>query len=95
MDVPGCAGGNVRTRSSTKGTMQITVKAMGMYRDRTPEGGVLDLPEDSRLEDVLRALDIPAEHLQVASVNNTIERDLARALAAGDEVTILPTVTGG
>ena len=31
-------------------------------------GGALELPEDSRLEDVLRALDIPAEHLQVAGV---------------------------
>ncbi len=75
--------------------MEISVKAMGMYRDRTPESGVIELPEDSRLEDVLRALDIPVDHLQVASVNNTIERNLARALAAGDEVTILPTVTGG
>ena len=47
------------------------------------------------IEDALNALDIPGDHIQVISVNNQFERDYCRRLFSNDELTIMPTVTGG
>lgn len=75
--------------------MRISVKIMGMYRDLAPPDGSLDLPDSACIRDVLSALDIPPDHVQIVSINNELENDLSRRLAADDDVTILPTVTGG
>ncbi len=75
--------------------MRVGVTLMGMYRDRTPPDGSLDVPDSACVRDVLIALDIPHDHVQIVSINNEFEKDLDRRLAADDEVTILPTVTGG
>lgn len=75
--------------------MEVSVKLMGMYRDRQPPTGRLELPDPACIRDILQALDIPDDHVQIVSVNNRLEKDLGQPVTADDEVTILPTVTGG
>jgi sulfur carrier protein ThiS len=76
--------------------MKIQVKLMGMLKDRLPPDGAIQLPDgDSTIENALAALGIPVGTVQVFSVNGSIERDLARQLQEGDELTVLPPVGGG
>ena len=75
--------------------MKIQVKLMGLLKDRTPEGGGLELPDAAQIHDVLKALEIDSETIQAFSVNGCIERDRTRQLSHGDELTVLPPVGGG
>ena len=75
--------------------MKVQIKLMGMLKDRTPGGGELELPPAATIDDVLTALEIDSETIQAFSVNGSIERDKARALSDGDELTVLPPVGGG
>lgn len=75
--------------------MEVSVKLMGMYRDRQPPSGRLELPDPACIRDILKALDIPDSHIQIVSINDRLEKDLDQSVASEDEVTILPTVTGG
>jgi sulfur carrier protein ThiS len=68
---------------------------MGVLRDKTPADGSIELPEGATIEDALRKLDIPVDGVQVFTVNGQLERDQRRALAADDELAILPPVGGG
>ena len=38
--------------------MQITVKIMGVFKDKTPEGGGLELPDDATIDDALQLMEI-------------------------------------
>ena len=75
--------------------MKIQIKLMGVLKDRTPEDGSLELTDGASVEDVLRALDIESERVQVITVNGSLERDRARVLEAGDELSVIPPVGGG
>lgn len=75
--------------------MLIKLKLLGSLRDRLPPGGELELPDDTTVQGLLRALDIPEKRVQVVSVNNQIEHDRQRCLNAGDKVAIMPAVVGG
>ncbi len=76
--------------------MKIHVKLMGTLKDRMPPDGVIQLPDDdSTIGNALAALEITADTVQVFSVNGSIQRDLARQLREGDELTVLPPVGGG
>jgi len=75
--------------------VQIRLKLMGMLKARTPPGGALDVAEGATIDDVLRALDVAPQAIQVFTVNGRFERDRSRALAAGDELTVIPPVAGG
>ncbi len=75
--------------------MQITIKLMGILKSKSPENGVLELSDGATIDDLLASLEIPGTHVQVVSVNGRPEKDRTRALAAGDDVTILPPVAGG
>ncbi len=76
--------------------MKIHVKLMGTLKDRMPPDGAIQLPDDdSTIENALTALKIPVDTVQVFSVNGSIERDLARQLQEGDELSVLPPVGGG
>ncbi len=68
---------------------------MGIFRDRTPPGGVLDLPEDATVEDALNALQIPPNHIHLTMVNGEHQRDKTRRLQDGDELMVMPPVAGG
>jgi molybdopterin converting factor small subunit len=75
--------------------MEIRIRMMGIFKDRTPPSGCLQLPEGATIEDVLRRLEIPLEMAQVFTVNGQVERDRTRTLLPGDELMVLPPVAGG
>ena len=75
--------------------MQISVKLTGVLKSKTPAGDKLDLPEGATIESALSLLDIPAQRIQVVTINGTLERDLKRALEPDDEMTVLAPVGGG
>ena len=75
--------------------MRIQIKLMGMLKDRSPEGDVLELDDDASVDDVMSKLGIATETIQAVTVNGSIERDKSRSLTDGDELVILPPVGGG
>ena len=75
--------------------MQVGLKLMGMLKEKTPESGVLELPEGARIEDALIALAIPVDSVQVFTVNGSLVRDRGQALSDGDNLQVLPPVGGG
>jgi molybdopterin synthase sulfur carrier subunit len=89
------AGGLPSADSLAGDAMQVKLKLMGLLRDKTPPGGTLELPDGATLDDLLMSMQIPDTQVQVISINGKFERNRARALAADDEVTILPPVGGG
>ena len=75
--------------------MQVSVKLMGVLKDKMPASGSLELTEGATIDDALRALEIPAENVQVFTVNGSLERDRGRALSQDDELSVIPPVGGG
>ncbi len=75
--------------------MQITVKLMGFLKEKTPPGNTLTLADPTTVEEVLNALDIPSELVQVITINGSFERDHSRQLTDGDEFSVIPPVGGG
>lgn len=75
--------------------MQITVKLMGFLKDKTPPDSTLTLADSTTVEEVLAALDIPSELVQVITINGSFERDRSRQLADGDKFSVIPPVGGG
>ena len=75
--------------------MRVQLKLMGFLKAKTPADGELQLPEGGTIEDVLRALEIAVESVQVFTVNGNFVRDRNHTLADGDELTVLPPVGGG
>ena len=74
--------------------MRIQLKLMGVLKSKTPADG-LELPDGATVEDALRALDIASQSVQVFTVNGSLERNRDRALADGDELSVIPPVGGG
>ncbi len=75
--------------------MEIRVKLMGVLRDKTPEGGVLQMSENGTIRDALETLEIPLEIAQTFTVNGQLSRDQSLVLSDSDELTVLPPVGGG
>lgn len=83
--------------------MRVTLLAFGMLRDQFPAGSAgtpLELPEGATVRDLLeRCRTVAAwEPAAWASVAVAVNREYARAshpLADGDEVALLPPVSGG
>ncbi len=75
--------------------MKVRLKLMGVLKTKTPEDGQLELEDGATIEDVLRALDVPVESVQVFTVNGSLERDRSRVLSDGDELSVLPPAVGG
>ena len=59
------------------------------------QGGVLELPDDATVNQALEALEVPGDHVHLVMVNNQMEKDRDRALAADDELIVLPPVGAG
>lgn len=75
--------------------MIVSVKLMGVLKAKTPSDGQLELEDGATIEDVLHMLDVPVESVQVFTVNGSLERDRARVLVAGDDLSVLPPAGGG
>ncbi|MEA2443065.1 MAG: MoaE-MoaD fusion protein [Thermoleophilales bacterium] len=77
--------------------MEVTVRLFAMLRERAGAREVtLELPEGARISDALAALrDVaPPELPLVMAVNREYARD-DRVLDAGDELALIPPVSGG
>lgn len=75
--------------------MKVSVKLMASLRDRTPEGGTLELADGATVNGMLEALEVPGDHVHLVMVNNQIEKDRERTLADDDELIVLPPVGAG
>lgn len=75
--------------------MIVQVKLMGVLKAKTPEDDQLQVADGTTIDDVLGALEVPAESVQIFTVNGSLERDRSRVLADGDQLSILPPAGGG
>ncbi len=75
--------------------MIVRLKLMGVLKAKTPDDGQLELEDGATIEDVLRALEVPVESVQVFTVNGSLERNRGRLLSDGDELSVLPPAVGG
>jgi sulfur carrier protein ThiS len=75
--------------------IQVHVKLMGMLKEKTPAGGMLELADGATVATALEHLQIPPQSVQLVTVNGQLVRDSNRSLAPNDELTILPPVGGG
>lgn len=75
--------------------MEIRVKLMGLLKQHTPPEGRFDVSERATIDDVLTALQIVPDRVQVFTVNGTLVRDRSYQLSSGDELMVLPPVGGG
>jgi molybdopterin synthase catalytic subunit len=76
--------------------VNVRVRLFAALRERVGSGAVeLDLPEDSRVGDVWSALDLGDEPPGILFAVNRAYADRAATLSAGDEVALIPPVSGG
>jgi len=75
--------------------MQVRVKLMGVLKAKSPPDGVLDLPDESTINDFLSALGIDGSFVQIVMVNNKPQPNRETVLTADDELTVLAPVGGG
>jgi len=74
--------------------MKIRLSLLGVLKDKTPDGGVFELPQGATIRDAITTLDLP-KGIHLASINGEFKRELKTVLSDGDELTILPPVAGG
>lgn len=74
--------------------MRVTVKLFATFRDGRFKVEERELPEDTRLLDVLQPLDIKPEEIAICLVNgrNVNEQHI---LKDGDTIALFPPVGGG
>jgi len=76
--------------------MEVTVRLFAMLRERAGASEVvLDLPEGARVADALAELDGLADGLPLVMAVNREYADAERALDPGDELALIPPVSGG
>jgi MoaE-MoaD fusion protein len=80
--------------------MRITVLAFGILRDWLPASASRDLPDGSTVDDLLGSCltAVPAQAVRPSSLAVAVNREYAggsHPLADGDEVALLPPVSGG
>jgi molybdopterin synthase catalytic subunit len=76
--------------------MRVRVRLFAILRERAGADAVeLDLPEGARVSDALERLDHLAGGLSLVMAVNREYADADAALAAGDELALIPPVSGG
>ena len=76
--------------------MEVTVRLFAMLRERAGRPAVtLELPEGARVGDALAELDGLADGLPLVMAVNREYADEGRVLDAGDELALIPPVSGG
>ncbi len=76
--------------------MEVTVRLFAMLRERAGAGSVtLELPEGARVRDALDALAELAEGIPLVMAVNREYASAEHVLDAGDELALIPPVSGG
>ncbi len=76
--------------------MNVRVRLFAALRERVGSGSVeIELPDDSRVGDVWGALDLGDEPPGILFAVNRDYAERTAALTAGDEVALIPPVSGG
>lgn len=79
--------------------MRVTIKLFATFRDQRFKVDVRELPEGSRVEDILRSLDITPEEVAICLLNgqdvNVHDANVHNALRDGDTLALFPPVGGG
>ena len=76
--------------------MEITVRLFAMLRERAGSGAVtLELPEGARVRDALDSLSGLAEGIPLVMAVNREYASEEQVLGAGDELALIPPVSGG
>jgi molybdopterin converting factor subunit 1 len=76
--------------------MEVTVRLFAMLRERAGAGRVtLELPDGARVEDALHELGGLAEGVPLVMAVNREYAPADRVLDAGDELALIPPVSGG
>ncbi len=76
--------------------MQVTVRLFAVLRQRAGAGAVqLELPDGARVDDALRALEDVTGGVDCVMAVNREYADGGVVLSAGDELALIPPVSGG
>jgi len=76
--------------------VHVRVRLFAALRERAGSGSVeIELPDDSRVRDVWGALDLGDEPPGILFAVNRAYAERDSALAAGDEIALIPPVSGG
>ena len=75
--------------------MTLNLTLMGALKAKAPTDNRIELSEGANINDVLAALDIAGEQVQIVMVNGKPRPDRTHALADGDELTFVAPVGGG
>jgi sulfur carrier protein ThiS len=79
--------------------MKVSVKLLTIFRSKLPEGTegntcTLDVPEEYRIEDLLKVFDIPMDSSSVVLINGHSAVGLQQ-LGEGDEICVYSAMAGG
>ncbi|WP_027182754.1 MoaD/ThiS family protein [Desulfovibrio inopinatus] len=74
--------------------MDVHVKCFATLASYAPQEGIVTLPENGRVTDLLSFLHIPQEDVTVVLINQ-FPAEYASPLTADDHVSLIPAVTGG
>ena len=76
-------------------TMQLKLTLMGALKSKSPADKRLEIADDANINDVLAALDITGEAVQMVMVNGKPQPNRETPLADGDDLTFVAPVGGG
>ncbi len=74
--------------------MSVEIRLFATFREGRFRKRVMDLPQGTRLREVIRQLEIPEEQVSLPLVNGRYS-ELDRPLEAHDVVSLFPAVGGG
>lgn len=74
--------------------MRVTIKLFATFRDQRFKVDVRELPEGSRVDDILRSLEITPEEVAICLVNGRDAKEY-HTLVDGDTLALFPPVGGG
>jgi molybdopterin converting factor small subunit len=74
--------------------MKVKIKLFATLRKFGPDEQVMELPEDSTLQDAIALLKLP-ENMPLLKIVNGEHRPPKHVLKDGDEVALFPPIAGG
>lgn len=74
--------------------MQLTVKLFAYFRDNRFRQTLIDYPEGTTVEEIIRSLGIDIDEVGITMINSR-HCSLQQVPAAGDTLAIFPVIGGG